>query len=132
MSCQKCHKEGQLSRVEYGDQLKLLCDECVKSPGLGTCYMCKKIPKDRGNFMAEKNQRIYRFICSDILCLTIARTLAKKNNESQEGKMEMICSICGIKSKILFRCGKCHKKIYCSKKCQQKDWANHKFECLKK
>jgi len=34
--------------------------------------------------------------------------------------------------KLLFSCGRCKKKLYCSKQCQELDWEFHKHLCITK
>jgi hypothetical protein len=38
------------------------------------------------------------------------------------------CSVCGSTGKTK-KCGKCEKRYYCGRECQQKDWKRHKPEC---
>jgi hypothetical protein len=40
----------------------------------------------------------------------------------------MECNLC--KKKATSTCGGCSKRVYCSEKCQIKDWINHKPECI--
>ncbi|KAK6341526.1 hypothetical protein TWF696_008598 [Orbilia brochopaga] len=43
------------------------------------------------------------------------------------------CSVCkkpGSKEEGLISCPRCHVVHYCSKKCQKKDWNNHKLHCI--
>ena len=42
-----------------------------------------------------------------------------------------VCSNCYRKVNFINKCNKCNKEIYCSNKCQQKDWHNHKKYCKK-
>lgn len=42
------------------------------------------------------------------------------------------CHQCFATDKKLSRCAQCHIAKYCSKKCQQAAWPEHKKECVKK
>lgn len=40
-----------------------------------------------------------------------------------------VCHYLNCEKQALFRCAKCHKALYCSKTCQDKDWPRHKKTC---
>lgn len=46
-------------------------------------------------------------------------------------KYKDICLACGKKANNMKRCSGCKVSNYCSKKCQKKDWKNHKPICKK-
>ncbi len=45
--------------------------------------------------------------------------------------LSMVCIGCGA-SRAVSRCTRCKRVSYCSKKCQQKDWRQHKLFCVEK
>lgn len=48
--------------------------------------------------------------------------------------MSFCCSYCYAKDVPLQTCARCHKRKYCSRECQAKDWnsgQNHKYYCCK-
>jgi len=48
--------------------------------------------------------------------------------DSATAKMKRHCAFCltEIAGEAIKKCGKCHKRTYCSKKCQTKDWTPNK------
>lgn len=47
------------------------------------------------------------------------------------GAKMKFCSYCYLPSETLLRCGKCQKRLFCSRECQRKDWTNaaHRLSC---
>lgn len=43
--------------------------------------------------------------------------------------MSIQCGTCGVEERLSM-CGNCNRQQYCSKKCQKKDWKDHKKTCL--
>jgi hypothetical protein len=43
--------------------------------------------------------------------------------------MKEQCSFCYLNGEELKKCSKCHKRKFCSLKCQKEDWKYHKFFC---
>ncbi len=41
----------------------------------------------------------------------------------------MSCAVCGLSDVKLQRCAGCKSRLFCSRSCQQKDWAVHKKNC---
>jgi len=48
--------------------------------------------------------------------------------DSARASLKRHCAFCltGIRGEAIKKCGKCHKRAYCSKKCQAKDWSPNK------
>lgn len=46
-----------------------------------------------------------------------------------EGKLEVLCNMCGKQNIQFLRCSKCKSVYYCNKKCQKGNWALHKRVC---
>ena len=66
-------------------------------------------------------------------------SLVMKNTIKNETNVVTMCNVmakkqcnwkkCKKKSVILRRCSKCKSRLYCSKKCQKRDWISHKQYC---
>ena len=54
------------------------------------------------------------------------------NNDSSKNKLNgKRCNYCNKIDAKLKKCTRCKQAFYCSKKCQKKDWKNHKKVCKK-
>lgn len=70
-----------------------------------------------------------KFINSNTIKIQEKQHQEKTEKEIQQTAKENKCEICDTVSTLL--CSKCKNSHYCSKKCQTKDWKNHKEECKK-
>jgi len=70
--------------------------------------------------------------CNDKTAWTIVQTkfVAVSAGQSFVKRFEMNrCDCCFIVTESVHRCSGCKKKLYCSEKCQHKDWKVHKLCC---
>ena len=83
-----------------------------------------------GEFNCEPFQ-INQFITLDMM----KKYQGDENSEKDEENTKIVenlreCSNC-TKLDSNYKCSKCKKVFYCSKKCQKEDWKSHKKICKK-
>ena len=60
----------------------------------------------------------------------VAGDVSDKSPEETAGDVCAHCGAAGIEEAPLLRCAKCKTRLFCSRKCQRKDWtAGHRGAC---
>jgi len=63
--------------------------------------------------------------------VTVSQEQEEGHSPSRPTLHMRLCSFCYKAPDKIFQCGKCHKRPYCSRCCQIKDWTQHKIWCGK-
>jgi len=75
----------------------------------------------------DSYRKCVSFFRKRIPCTCLDQAYQEARQRVQEGE----CQVCNkVKDdKLMFSCGKCNLRKYCSKECQVKHWPEHKEEC---
>lgn len=123
MQCSICGNNSNYSILFiYKNEIKIIkyCDIHIKSiENLKCeCYTCLK-PVRRNLLLTGNNCKTAIIFCS-------SKCIKLYSKDKDYTNFVFKCS-CGENCK--FRCTGCNIMKYCSRKCQKKDWKNHKEIC---
>lgn len=140
-----------LSRSFCLSRLRQLCDVFERDSQVGIIIDCIRVFISSCEiysemFFEKEDQRLFQIHLLGAIILfrdCLRRLLLEKKdfvctflcNESTNEPILMFsplipvsCRTCGSLQK-LFQCEKCHHAMYCSVKCQQRNWSTHKADC---